>query len=142
MGFVLTDRGRAAEVLDWIDRAIALNPLHPKFYFIERSLALYQLGRYEEAAADLERLPRLSPRQETRMAATLAMAGRREQAAAHLDRAEALEPGWSHLDVARDFYRFERAEDLEHLLAGIRAALEWRAKACGGPAAEEKPPGS
>ena len=142
MGFVLTDRGRAAEALDWIDRAIALNPLHPKFYFIERSMALYHLGRYDEAVADLERLPRLSPRQETRMAATLAMAGRPEEAAPHLDRAEALESGWTHLAAARDFYRFERAEDLEHLVAGIRAALEWRAKARGGPAAEETQPGS
>jgi TolB-like protein len=141
MGFVLTDRGRAAEALDWIDRAIALNPLHPKFYFIERSMALYHLGRYEESVADLERLPRLSVRQEGRMAATLAMAGRPEEAAAHLDRAEALEPGWPHLDSARLLYRFERPEDLEHLLAGIRAALAWRAKARGEPAEEEAPPG-
>ena len=134
MGFVLTDRGRAAEALDWIDRAIALNPLHPKFYLIERSMALYHLGRYDEAVTDLERLPRLSVRQEGRMAATLAMAGRPAQAAAHLDRADALEPGWSSLDAAQSFYRFERAEDLEHLQAGIRTALEWRAKARAGEA--------
>ncbi len=142
MGFVLTDRGRAAEALDWIDRAIALNPLHPKFYLIERSMALYHLGRYDEAVADLERVPRLSPRQETRMAATLAMAGRPEEAAPHLDRAEAREAGWTHLAGAQDFYRFERAEDLEHLLAGIRAALEWRSTARGEPAVEKTMPGS
>jgi TolB-like protein len=129
MSVVLTDRGRAVEALEWADRAMALNPLHPAFYFAQRSMALYLLGRYDDSAADLERLPRLSVRQETRMAATLAMAGRPELAAPHLDRAEALEFDWSHLDAARDFYRFERPEDTEHLVAGIRAALEWRDKA-------------
>jgi hypothetical protein len=53
------------------------------------------------------------------MAATLALAGRLEEAARHLDRAEALEPGWPHLEATR-FYTFERADDLEHLRAGIR----------------------
>ncbi len=67
------------------------------------------------------------------MAATLAMAGRLEEAATHLDRAEALSPGWPHLEAARTSYNFERSEDLEHLLAGIRAALDWRAAARGGP---------
>jgi TolB-like protein/DNA-binding winged helix-turn-helix (wHTH) protein len=141
MGFVLTDRGRAAEALDWIDRAMALNPLHPAFYFVARSMALYQLGRYDEAAGDLGRLPRLNGRLESRMAATLAMAGRAEEAAPHLDRAEAMDPGWTRLAEARDFYRFERDEELEHLLTGIRAALEWRARARGGPAATDAPPG-
>ena len=93
------NRGRAAEALEWLDRAVALNPLHPYYYFSERSIALYLLGRYDEAAADLERLPHLSVRRETRMAATLALAGRPEEAARHLDRAEALEPGWPHLEA-------------------------------------------
>ena len=140
MCLVLCNRGRAAEALEWLDRAVALNPLHPYYYFSERSIALYLLGRYDEAAADLERLPHLSARRETRMAATLALAGRPEEAARHLDRAEALEPGWPHLEATR-FYTFERADDLEHLRAGIRAALEWRAKARAGPAAQEVPPG-
>ena len=140
MCLVLSNRGRAAEALEWLDRAVALNPLHPYYYFSERSIALYLLGRYDEAAADLERLPHLSVRRETRMAATLALAGRPEEAARHLDRAEALEPGWPHLEATR-FYSFERADDLEHLRAGIRAALEWRAKARAGPAADEMPPG-
>ena len=83
----------AAEALDWIDRAIALNPLHPAYYHYIRSFPLYLLGRYDESARELELLPRLSARQEARMAATLAMAGRMEEAARHLDRAEALEPG-------------------------------------------------
>ena len=60
------------------------------------------------------------------MAATLAMAGRMEEAARHLDRAETLHPGWRHVEAARDSYSFERSGDLEHLLTGIRTALEGR----------------
>ena len=126
MGLVLTSRGRAAEGLEWIDRAILLNPLYPAFYHSERSITLYMLGRYDEAVETLQCLPRLSVRQETRLAATLAMAGRMEEAAWHLDRAEALHPGWPHVEAARNSYNFERSEDLEHLLTGIRTALEGR----------------
>ena len=127
MGIVLDTRGRSAEALDWMDRASALNPLHPAYYHTARSSPLYFLGRYEELAAELALVPRLSARQETRMAATLAMAGRLGEAAARLDRAEAMEPGWDHLEVTRTSYHYERAEDLEHLMAGVRAALDGRA---------------
>ena len=57
---VLDMRGRCAEALDWIDRAIALNPLHPPYYHHIRSYPLYQLGRYDECAAELVLVPRLS----------------------------------------------------------------------------------
>ena len=113
-----------AEALDWIDRAIALNPLHPPYYHHIRSFPLYLLGRYDECAAELDARPAPAARAEVRMAATLAMAGRDEEAARQLDRAEALEPDLRHMEAARASYRCERAEDLEHLLAGIRAALE------------------
>jgi TolB-like protein/DNA-binding winged helix-turn-helix (wHTH) protein len=136
MCVVLDIRGRAAEALEWIDRAIALNPLHPAYYHTDRSYPLFFLGRYEESAAELALLPRLSVRQETRLAATLALAGRMEEAARHLDRAEAMEPGWRHMEVTRESYRCERPEDLEHLLAGVRAALAGRERLRSRPAAE------
>jgi hypothetical protein len=60
------------------------------------------------------------------MAAALAMAGRLEEAARHLDRAEALSPGWPHLQAMADSYHLEHAPDLEHFLAGLRAALDAR----------------
>jgi TolB-like protein len=130
IGEVLTFRGRAAEALDWIDRAIVLNPLHPTFYRGVRSIPLYLLGRYEESLEELRLLPRLNLRQEFRMAATLAMLGRMQEACTHLDRVEAVAPGWPHLDAAA--WRFERAEDARHLIDGVKAALAWRAQAHGG----------
>jgi tetratricopeptide (TPR) repeat protein len=128
MCHVLDMRGRCAEALDWIDRAIALNPLHPPYYHHVRSYPLYQLGRYDECAAELMLVPRLVARAEVRLAAALAMAGRDGEAVARLDRAEALQPDLRHLEAARASYRCERPEDLEHILSGIRAALDARAR--------------
>jgi tetratricopeptide (TPR) repeat protein len=125
---VLEMRGRCVEALDWIDRAIALNPLHPPYYHHVRSYPLYQLGRYEECAAELALVPRLAARAEVRMAAALAMAGREAEAVARLDRAAALEPDLRPVEAARASYRCERADDLEHILTGIRAALDARAR--------------
>jgi tetratricopeptide (TPR) repeat protein len=122
LGDMLTVRGRAAEGLALMDRAIVLNPLHPDWYHADRSFALYLLGRYEESAAVLGCLPQLTARQETRMAAGLALAGRPEAAADHLDRAEAKVPGCEPEELART-YHLERAEDLEHPLRGVEMAL-------------------
>ena len=71
-------------------------------------------------------LPRLRARAETRLAATLALAGRMREAARHLERAAALVPGWDPLAAARTTYEFEHETDLQHLVAGVRAAMAGR----------------
>ncbi len=124
-GYLLATRGRAAEGLDWLDRAVALNPLHPPWYHFDRAKALYGLGRFAEAAAALTCLPRRDAWHETFLAAALAMAGRPTEAARHLAAAEALRPGWQPLTEARAA-DWEHPEDIERLHAGIRAALAAR----------------
>ena len=122
-GYLLAVRGRPAEGLDWVDRAVAHNPLHPPWYHFDRAKALYSLERFAEAAETLGRMPRRDAWHESFLAAALAMAGAPEAAASHLDRAAALEPGWDPLTEARGA-DFERPEDAARLLAGIRRALE------------------
>jgi TolB-like protein/Tfp pilus assembly protein PilF len=124
-GYLLAIRGRAAEGLDWLDRAVALNPLHPPWYHFDRAKALYALGRFAEAAAALTCLPRRQAWHETFLAAALAMAGRPAEAARHLAAAEAISPGWQPLTEARAA-DWEHPEDMERLHAGIRAAMAAR----------------
>jgi TolB-like protein len=79
-------RGQAEECLDWIERAKEINPLWPAYYDATLSSALFDLGRYDEAAQVLLRLPRLSARQEMRLAATFALMGERDLARKHATR--------------------------------------------------------
>jgi TolB-like protein len=125
MGYLLAIRGRAAEGLDWLDRAVGLNPLHPPWYHFERAKALYGLERFAEAAEALTCLPRRDAWHETFLAAALAMAGRPADAARHLATAEAISPGWQPMTEARAA-DWEQPEDMERLHAGIRAAMAAR----------------
>jgi tetratricopeptide (TPR) repeat protein len=58
LGAALSAQGRAAEGIEWFDRARALRPSDPGLLH-NRAQALFGLGRWEDARADLERALRL-----------------------------------------------------------------------------------
>lgn len=124
MGIIRDMQGYSAECLDWIARSEEIDPLFPDNHEVTRSFALYALGRYQEAADSLLRLPRLSVRQYGRLAATYAQMGDRGRALEALARVEALSPGFDLVAAA------ERTLDGNavgpHLIDGIRKALALR----------------
>jgi adenylate cyclase len=124
MGNVLVDRGRAQESLAWFERAKDINPLWPGYYDNEHSLALFQVGRYEEAAQLQSRVPRRSARQEMRLAATYALMGEAGPAMRHAACARSLAPGVDFVEWTRAGYAFEHERDRQRLMDGIRLALE------------------
>ncbi|WP_413873988.1 winged helix-turn-helix domain-containing protein [Albidovulum sp.] len=93
MGRLAAARGRPGEGLAWLDQAFALNPLHPPWYHCDMSGALHAAGRWREAIAHLNCVPRSSWFQEMRLAACHAMLDEPDQAAAHLRCARDLVPG-------------------------------------------------
>jgi TolB-like protein len=124
MGLIRDMQGYPAECLDWIARSEEINPLFPEYHDATRSFALYALGRYQEAAASLLRLPRLSVRQYGRLAATYAQMGDSRRALEALARVETLSPGFDLIAAA------ERALDGNavgpHLIDGLRKAIALR----------------
>lgn len=72
-GFMHAMRGHPDEALELMARAVQLNPFHPGWYHSDRSTPLYMLGRYREAAEELERLPHLTAWHSARVAASYAM---------------------------------------------------------------------
>ena len=123
MGFVAMVRGRGADCLEWLERAKEIDPLWPAYYDATLSAALFGLGRYEESAASLQRLPRLSARQQMRLAATFALQGDRDGARRHAALARALMPGADFAAIARGAWAGERPEQVERLVGGIERAL-------------------
>lgn len=63
-GEILTVLGRAAEGLDWVCKAMRLNPYQPQRYWTHRAHVLFHLERSKEAPAALANLtrPRLDDR--------------------------------------------------------------------------------
>jgi tetratricopeptide (TPR) repeat protein len=123
LAIVLVWRGDSEIALGWIERAKDLNPLWPIYYDSLHSEAFLFLGRYMESARALLRLPRLSPRQEMRLAAAFALAGESELARHHAARVRAAQPDWDFVEMARIAYGRRKAADVQRLIEGIELAL-------------------
>jgi TolB-like protein len=125
LGYLLTLRGRADEALAWHDRSVRLNPIHPNWYEHDRAFALYQLGRYDEAAAAIRLTPSPPAWMQTWLAACLAQQGETAAAAAAITRVGEIDPGFSAAEFAgRNGAAFEHAADARHFREGVNLALD------------------
>jgi tetratricopeptide (TPR) repeat protein len=117
-------RGRPTEVLTWLDRAEAMQPLKdaPNLHSV-RGDALYHLGRYDAAMASYLRMADIPARRQLWLAATSAMMGDLAEAWRRVALFRAGMPGLDPVEIARRTYRYEHPADSEHLLDGIRRAL-------------------
>lgn len=124
MGYLLTLRGRPQEALTWIDRAIALNPIHPSWYEHDRSFALYLLGEYRKAADMIELSPIPPAWMRAWLAACYARMGDVRAAKTHADRITETDPHFSAVNFARrNGAAFEHASDHRHFAEGVLMAL-------------------
>jgi adenylate cyclase len=116
--------GRFSEALDWLERAVRLNPLHPAWYLYGIAEAHYGARQYEKAIAPLQaainRFPTfITPRRH--LAASYAQMGRVDEARAEITTIRNLDPSVC-LTLYRGSIRYEKTEDLEHYLEGLRKA--------------------
>ena len=123
MGYLLTMRGKPVEALEWIDKAVRINPIHPDWYHYDRSMALYSVGNYAEAIESLSRLSTKTPWRMTRQAAAYAQLGNSEQAHALMAEIQRTAPGYSPMDFAKHGVVFEHQADIDHLAEGVAKAL-------------------
>jgi tetratricopeptide (TPR) repeat protein len=124
MGSLLIAMGRFAEALDWYQKAVRLNPFHPAWYLYGIAEAHYGARQYDEAIAPLRaainRFPAfITPRRH--LAATLAQMGRLDEARAEIDAIRKLDPSLG-LAMYRQRLNYEKKENLEHYLDGLRKA--------------------
>ena len=124
MANLLIDLGRFSEALDWLQRAVRLNPLHPAWYLYAVGEAHYGARQYEQAVDPLRsavnRFPTfITPRRH--LAATYAQLGRMEEAKAEIAAALRLDPSLS-ISMYRGRIQYVKSEDLEHYLDGLRKA--------------------
>lgn len=123
MGELLTWEGRPEEGVDWIRRAMRLNPHHPPRFWCHLGRAYFTSREYD-AAADAFRQPAaLTPDDRAWLAATLAMMDDADGAGAEVDAIRAADPGFT---VERFLAGTHYAEvrDREHLSGALlRAGL-------------------
>jgi TolB-like protein/tetratricopeptide (TPR) repeat protein len=123
MGYLLTMRGKPFEALEWLDRAVRINPIHPDWYHYDRSMALYSAGDYAGALECLSKLSIKTPWRLTRLAACHAQIGNLDAARHLMAEIKRTAPNYSSMDFARHGVVFEQQADIDHFAEGVAKAL-------------------
>lgn len=135
MSEALCKAGRHREGVEWVKRAMRINPAFPGWYQTNLALLQYCLRNYDDVIAGLKRISRLRSDDRALLAAAharkaelLAERGQTDAAASERDRAAAAmrrfleaKPAWT-LSTERAVVHFQNREDLEHWLTGLEMA--------------------
>jgi adenylate cyclase len=124
LGEALYYSARADEALKYFDRAKVLNPYFPDVLLHFQALALFQLGRYEEAVDLLkQRLTRNPVTDVSRvlLAASYGHLGRFDEARAAWQEVLRVNPNYS-LEYRRKVLPYKNPEDFELVVDGLRKA--------------------
>ena len=125
-GELLTWLGDAEQGIDWIRKAMRLNPFHPARFWSHLGRAFFVARRYGEAIDAVQRVPSPDYFHVASLAACFAMLGEEQRARSRTSETLALKPDFS---VARDYLptlHYKRELDLAHhrdalLTAGLPA---------------------
>ena len=94
-GELLTWLGRPEEGIDWIKKAMRLNPYHPERFWSHLGRACYSAEKYAEAVEAFSRITRPDHAHHAFLAATFAQMGNAVAAAAHAAEVLKREPKFS-----------------------------------------------
>jgi adenylate cyclase len=124
LGLVLLYSGRPEEALGCFDRGLARDPFFPDRYMHSQAQALYQLGRYPEAAALLKRRILRNPSTDSSrvlLAACFGQMGLLQEAREAWREALRINPAYS-LEHRRKVLPYKNPEDFEKVIDGLRKA--------------------
>ena len=121
MGELFTWLGRAKEGIEWIRKAMQLNPHHPARFWSHLGKAYFVGRQYAQAIESFMRLSTLDTQQHAFVAASYGLLGDRTAAAAHVTRVRQLDP---ELDLQKLLAAMHYANeaDLTHLREGLTSA--------------------
>jgi adenylate cyclase len=120
-GELLTWLGRPEEGIDWIKKAMRLNPCHPERFWSHLGRACYCAEKYAEAAEAFSRITRPDHTHHAFLAATFAQMGNAVAAAAHAAEALKREPKFS-VAVYLATQHYKREVDRKRHEAGLLMA--------------------
>ena len=131
MGETLIYAGRPAEAVEFIRRAMQLNPEYPAYYLWYLGLAQFRLEQYPEALTSLEEYYKHKPRRPVHLvpkwllAATYAQLGRQQEAEDLL--AKYMKSMWHRKYTVKkvlkdNYYAFKNPKDTERLAEGLQKA--------------------
>ena len=122
-GELLTWLGQPDEGIDWIKKAMRLNPYHPERFWGHLGRACYCAEKYAEAAEAFSRITRPDHTHHAFLAATFAQMGNAVAAAAHAAEVLKREPTFSVADYLTTQHYKREADRLRHETGLLKAGL-------------------
>jgi adenylate cyclase len=120
-GELLTWLGRPEDGMEWIRKAMRLNPYHPERFWNHLGRAHYTARQYSEAVAALSRVTRPDKSHHAFLAAALAQMGDKTAAAAHAQEVLREEPAFSNQRFLSTLH-YLLDGDRDHLREGLLKA--------------------
>ena len=120
-GELLTWLGRPEEGIEWIRKAMRLNPYHPERYWNHLGRAYYVAQRYAEAVEAFARITRPDHTHHAFLAAACAQMGDATAARAHAAEVVRLQPGFS-AEAYLATLHYKRESDRAHHRDGLLEA--------------------
>jgi adenylate cyclase len=120
-GELLTWLGRPKDGIEWIRKAMRLNPYHPERYWNHLGRAHYTARQYSEAVAALSRVARPDYTHHALLAAALAQLGDKTAAAAHAQEVLREESAFS-IQRCLSTSHYQLDSDRNHLREGLLKA--------------------
>jgi adenylate cyclase len=122
-GEILTWMGQPEEGIEWIKKAMRLNPHHPERFWSHLGRAYFVARRYQEAIDSFRRITKPDQFHHAFLAAAYTMAGDQEAAKPHVKSVLSIDPAF-RIETYMQTLHYQRPEDSEHHRAAlIRAGL-------------------
>jgi adenylate cyclase len=122
-GELLTWLGRPDEGIDWIKKAMRLNPYHPERFWSHLGRACYCAEKYAEAAEAFSRITRPDHTHHAFLAATFAQMGNAVAAGAHAAEVLKREPAFRVADHLTTQHYKREADRLRYETGLLKAGL-------------------
>jgi len=120
-GEVLTWLGKAEEGIEWIRRAMRLNPYHPERFWSHLGRAQYTARIYADAIASYSKLTAPDSTHHAFMAASSAQLGNHVAAAAHTHEVLQRQPAFTIGNFLQTLH-YRQPSDTEHVREGLQKA--------------------
>ncbi|HLX81717.1 MAG TPA: adenylate/guanylate cyclase domain-containing protein [Burkholderiales bacterium] len=121
-GEILTWLGQPEEGIEWIRKAMKLNPYHPERFWFHLARAQFAAKRYAEAIESLRRLSAPDALHHALLAACHAQLGNSADAAAQVAEVLKRVPGFTIREHCLPVLHYKRESDLAHHRESLRKA--------------------
>ena len=121
-GEILTWLGQAEEGIEWIRKAMRLNPFHPERFWFHLARAQFAARRYSDAIESLRRISAPDMLHHALIAACQARLENAAEAAAHSEEVLKRNPGFNLREHCLPILHYRRDSDLAHHLESLRKA--------------------